>query len=146
MAIHSNPDQDERLPQINLSRVINSPAFEPAPTIQVHMSALNRHATAQALPDSGAGISVAGNTLLQHLHEHAANLLPSNIITRMVKSTKMHPIGKLPVTLLEHGTSQTTSTYTQRSVGYYYPGKLLKGSTSYPNATHNPWQRLTPTL
>ena len=99
MAIHTNPDQDERLPQINLSRVINSPAFEPAPTIQVHMSALNGHATVQALPDSGADISVAGNTLLQHLHEHAGNLLPSNITPRTVNGTKMHPIGKLPVTL-----------------------------------------------
>ena len=86
-------------PQVNTSKVVSCTSHEPAPTIHVHMSALNGQATVQVLPDSGADISVAGKALLDHLHEHPDNLLTSDVTPRAVNGTKMHPIGKLPVTL-----------------------------------------------
>ena len=60
MGIHVDSFVDEQPPQVNASRAItNSPAFEPAPTINIHMSSLNGHSIVQVLPDSGADISVA---------------------------------------------------------------------------------------
>ncbi len=75
MAIHYDPPLDEQLPQVNASKVSDRPAFEPVPTISIHMSSLNGKATVRALPDSGADISVGGKDLLEHLHEHPDNLL-----------------------------------------------------------------------
>ena len=63
------------------------------------MSSLNGKATVKALPDSGADICVAGTALLQQLHEHPDNLLPSVVTPQAVNGTTMNPIGKLPVTL-----------------------------------------------
>jgi len=99
MAIHTERPPDRSTPQINSSKVINPSKHEPAPTIQVHMSSLNGQATVQVLPDSGADISVASISLLDCLQEHPDNLLSSDITPRAVNGTKMHPIGKLPVTL-----------------------------------------------
>ena len=93
MGIHVDPFVDtfvdEQPPQVNASSAItNSPDFEPAPTINIHMSSLNGHSIVQVLPDSGADISVAGRALLEHLHEHPDNLLPSDVTPKAINTTK----------------------------------------------------------
>ena len=113
--------------------------FEPAPTISVHMSSLNGQATVEALPDSGADICVGGTTLLQQLHEHPDNLLPSTTTPRAVNGTTMSPIGKLPITL-----SLGTRVYTDEF--HIYPNvagtllswKAAKGLTILPEHYPNP--------
>jgi len=102
------------------------------------MSALNRHATVQALPDSGVDISVAGNTLLQHLREHAGNLLPSNITPRTVNGTKMHPIGKLPVTLSLGTRHFTDDFHIYPEVSGLLPWKAAKGLNIQPKCYPQP--------
>ena len=71
----------------------------PAPTITVHMSALNGEATVTALPDSGADISIAGPSLLHQLNDHPHNLIPSTMVPRAVNGSTMQPLGKLPINI-----------------------------------------------
>ena len=56
---------------LHMATVKLSPSlkFEPAPTINAHMSSLNGQATVQAQTNSGVDICVAGTALLQQLHE-----------------------------------------------------------------------------
>ena len=96
MAVHTTPHQDQYSPRISASQ---GHTIGPAPTIDVHISSLNGDADIKTLPDSGADISVAGKAALKSLGEHEDNLLPSQIVPRAVNGTRMHPIGKLPVTL-----------------------------------------------
>ena len=98
LTVHTDPLLST-MPHVATAKVANRPTFDPAPTISVHMSSLNGQASVHALPDSGADISVAGKPLLEHLHEHPDNLLPSDVTPRAVNGTTMRPIGKLPVTL-----------------------------------------------
>ena len=83
-------------PQTHLA---SAQQVEPAPTITVHMSALNGEATVTALPDSGADISIAGPSLLHQLNEHLHNLIPSTMIPRAVNGSTMQPLGKLPINI-----------------------------------------------
>ena len=73
--------------------------IEPAPTIQVKMTALNGSSTMSVLPDSGVDISVAGLAMLHSLNEHPDNLEPSSVTPRAINGTTMSPIGKLQVCL-----------------------------------------------
>ena len=99
---------------------------EPAPTINVHVSALNGSATVTALPDSGADISVAGPDTITMIGDHCKNLLPSDMVPRGVTGHWMTPIGQLPVTI-------TLGTVTYRDTLHIYPavkGVLLSWKTS----------------
>ena len=73
--------------------------LEAAPTIQIHMSSLNGTSLIQALPDSGADVSVASLSFLASLSEHQANLLPSDGTPRAVNGMTMSSVGKLPVVM-----------------------------------------------
>ena len=64
--------------------VLSNNVIDPAPTINVHVSALNGSATVTALPDSGADISVAGPDTITMLGDHCNNLLPSDMTPRGV--------------------------------------------------------------
>ena len=111
-SIKSPPDSDQ--------------PFEPAPTINVHISTLNGRAVLEALPDSGADISVARPTTIKQLGEHCNNLVASDITPRGVSGHKMTPIGQLPVQIT---LGQTTHTDTL----HIYPnikGILLSWKTS----------------
>ena len=90
------PYQEHRLSPLMASTKLHP--LEPAPTISVHMSSLNGQATVEALPDSGADVSVRGTTLLQRL-QHLHNLLLSTTTPCAINGTTMSPIRKLPMTL-----------------------------------------------
>ena len=49
---------------------------DPAPTLTVHVQALNGQANVEVLPDSGADISAAGVDFLAHFNESVLYLLP----------------------------------------------------------------------
>ena len=51
------------------------------------------------MPDSGANISAASTAILKHLNKHVDNLLSSNTIPKAANGTKIHPVGKLPISL-----------------------------------------------
>ena len=87
------------MPFMASTQLSQSQVFDPAPTIKIQMSSLNGQAAVEALPDSGADISVGGPTLLKLLNEHQDNLLKSNVTPRAVNNTTMKPLGKLPITL-----------------------------------------------
>ena len=84
-------------PQINHAKL--GEGTTRAPTINVHISSLNGATEVETLPDSGADISAAGRAILSQLGEHELNLLPSQMIPRAVNGTRMHPVGRLPITL-----------------------------------------------
>ena len=65
---------------MNASKVISKNSIDAAPTIRVRVTSLNGHAEIDALPDSGADISVAGKFLLEQLGEHVDNLLPYHYV------------------------------------------------------------------
>ena len=66
-----------------------------APTLAVHIEALNGQATVEVLPDSGADISAAGTDFLPQFNEHIPNLLPSVVKSRAVNGNVLSPIGSL---------------------------------------------------
>ncbi len=104
----------------------NTKHVEPAPTIEVHVSNPNGSAFTQALPDSGANISIAGVGIVELLGDHKDNLLPSQITPKTVSSHRMTPIGRLPVTI-------TLNNATCRDDLYIHPdvnGLLLSWKTS----------------
>ena len=84
-------------PQINIAKLGDATGH--APTINVHISSLNGAAEVDILQDSGADISATGRASLSQLGEHEHNLLPSQVIPRAVSGTRMHPVGRLPITL-----------------------------------------------
>ena len=132
--VYTDPQGDEPPPQIHASR-----AFEPAPTISIHMSSLNGQSMVKVLPDSGADISVAGRDLLEHLHELPGNLLPSNVTPRAVNGTKMHPLGKIPVTLSLGAHQYTDDVYIYPEVaGTLISWKAAKGLKILPDSYPNP--------
>ena len=98
MAIYVPTHHKDQSPQIRTSRMSSNGNIVPAPTIEVHMSSLNGATKVQALPDSGADISVAGKAALEQLGEHRDNLLLSELTPKAANGTSMRPIGKLPVT------------------------------------------------
>ena len=85
----------------------NDQQYEPAPTIAVQISTLNGQAVLNALPDSGADISVAGPSVIQQLGEHCNNLLGSNMTPRGVSGRKLTPLGQLPVQITLGRTTHT---------------------------------------
>ena len=132
--VYTDPQVDEPPPQVNASHT-----FEPAPTISIHMSSLNGQSMVKVLPDSGADISVAGRDLLEHLHEHPGNLLPSNVTPRAVNGTKMHPLGKIPVTLSLGAHQYTDDVYIYPEVaGTLISWKAAKGLKILPDGYPNP--------
>ena len=68
---------------------------DPAPTLTVHVQALNGQAKVEVLPDSGADISAAGVDFLAHFNESVLNLLPSDVKPRAVNENVLSPIGSL---------------------------------------------------
>jgi len=82
-----------------LSTIRHVAATDPAPTITLKITTLNGSTSATVLPDSGADISAASTAILSDLHEHIANLLPSNTVPKTANGTEMHPVGKLPIRL-----------------------------------------------
>ena len=72
---------------------------DPAPTLTVHIQALNGQATVEVLPDSGADISAAGVDFLTHFNEHVLNLLPSDVKPRAVNGNILSPIGLIMIML-----------------------------------------------
>ena len=106
--------------------ILSNNITEPAPTTNVHVSAINGSATVAALPDSGADISVAGPDTITMLGDHCKNLLPSDMVPRGVTGHWMTPIGQLPVTI-------TLGTVTYRDTLHIYTavkGVLLYWKTS----------------
>lgn len=105
------PAKNAHEPRSNLIRIekvspsstespwILSNVTDPAPTINVHISALNGSATVTALPDSGADISVAGPDIIAILGEHCNNLLLSDMVPRGLTGHWMTPIGQPPVSI-----------------------------------------------
>ena len=87
---------------IQLYNIIGSKA-EPAPTISVQMTSSERTALVTVLPDSGADISAAGQTIVGMLGHHLDNLAPSEISPRAVNGACMKPVGKIPVTISLQG-------------------------------------------
>ena len=74
-------------------------ATDPAPKITLTITSLNGITSATVLPDSSADISAASTAILKHLNKHINNVLPSNTIPKAANGTKMHPVGKLPISL-----------------------------------------------
>ena len=87
----------------------------------------------ETLPDSGADISAAGKEILSQLDEHEDNLLPSNMIPQAVNGTRMHPVGKLPVTLQigDHTHSEDLHVYPEVT-GVLLSWKAAKGLRILP--------------
>ena len=86
-------------PRIRLSSVKGLNYADPAPTLTVHVRALNGQASVEVLPDSGADISAAGVNFLAHFNEHVPNLLPSDVKPRAVNGNVLSPIGSLMATV-----------------------------------------------
>ncbi len=106
--------------------IMSNNTAEPAPTISIHISALNGSATMTALPDSGADISVAGPDTISKLGDHCNNLLASCMKPRGVTGHQMEPIGQLPVSI-------TLGEVTYSDTLHIYPevrGVLLSWKTS----------------
>ena len=82
-------------PRIRLSSIMSLNYADPAPTLTVHIQALNGQATVEVLPDSGADISAAGVDFLTHFNKHVLNLLPSDVKPRAVNGNILSPIGSL---------------------------------------------------
>ena len=79
---HGAPTQGVTAPTtsaLNLDPVVFCTVIESASTIVIQMSSLNGLTTVLTLPDSGAEISIAGQSLLQSLNKHPDNLVPSTI-------------------------------------------------------------------
>ena len=157
--LSSDPPQNPPSPILPGARVVSTTLFmataklfpplkfESAPTINVHMSSLNGQATVQALPDSGADICVAGTALLQQLHEHPDNLLPSVITPRTVNGTIMNPIVKLPITLSLGTQAYTDDFHIYPNVtGTLLSWKAAKGLTILPENYPNPSNTTTSCL
>ncbi len=102
---------------------------DPAPTITVHIQALNGQATVEVLPDSGADISAAGTDFLAHFNEHIHNLLPSDIKPRAVNGNTLSPIGSLKAVISIGSRSVEDHFHIYRSVsGALISWKTAKGA------------------
>ena len=134
MAVQIDQETDGRSPEVNASAVTGT--FEPAPTIEVQMTALNGSSTMSVLPDSGADISVAGLAMLHSLNEHPDNLEPSSVTPRAVNGTTMSPIGKLQV-CLSLGPTEYTDIYPQVK-GALLSWKAAKSLRILPNSYPQP--------
>ena len=135
----SVPTTDRDTPRVNASKIRNSELIESAPTVRVHISSLNGNAEIETLPDSGADLSVAGETALTHLGEHRDNLLPSTVTPRTVNGTKMQPIGKLPVTFTLGSTMYTDTLHIYPDVtGVLLSWKAAKGLHILPECYPTP--------
>ena len=86
--------------QLVLSNTHHVSFTNPPPMITIHISSLNGSSDIEILPDLGADISAVSKEVLSCLNGHVDNLVPSQMIPRTVNGAKMHPLGKLPVTLL----------------------------------------------
>ena len=62
------------------------------PTIKLHVTSLSGSVELDALPDSGADVSVAGRLLLEQLGKHEANLLPTSVTFRAVDMVRGTPL------------------------------------------------------
>lgn len=80
------------------SAIIASTSVGGAPKVQLIVEA-NQSATIQALPDTGADISVAGLRLLDAMGEYRENLLPPEQHPKAANGDLITPIGILPVRL-----------------------------------------------
>ena len=94
---------------------------DPAPTILIKLTSLNRSCHTDVLPDSGADISAAGELLLHLLNDHVYNLLPSDIIPHTANGRKMYPLGYLPVTFAIGSTQYTDKVHIYPNI----PGTIL---------------------
>ena len=85
--------------QGGLSNIHHVTFIDPAPKLEIDItSTLNSATITAVLPDSGAGISAVGMSILSMLSEHIDNLLPSSVIPKAANGAEMHhPFGKLPV-------------------------------------------------
>ena len=72
---------------------------DPAPTLAVHIQALNGQATIEVLSDSGADISDAGVYFLTHFNEDILKMLPSDVKPRAVNGNILSPMGSLKVVI-----------------------------------------------
>ncbi len=99
---------------------------DPAPTLAVHIQALNGQATVEVLPDSGADVSAAGVDFLAHFSEHIHNLLPSDVKPRAVNGNILSPIGSLKVVISIGSRSVEDHFHIYRSVS----GALLSWRTA----------------
>ena len=79
------------------------------------MTSSERTALPTVLPDSGADISAAGQTIVDMLRHHLDKLAPSEISPRAVNGTCMKPVGKIPVTISLQG-------WTCRDDMHIFPG------------------------
>lgn len=128
------------VPKTMLSNIRYVTSTDPAPTITVNITSCNGSVSTQALPDSGADISAAGKAILSLLNEHVSNLLASNIIPKAVNGTKVHPVGKLPVTFKLRNREHTEDLYIYPSVcGILMSWKACKGLGILPHCYPYPF-------
>ena len=66
---------------------------DPAPTVVVHIQALNSQATVEILPDFETDIRAAGINFLVYFSEHVPNLLASEVRPHTVNGNFLFPIG-----------------------------------------------------
>lgn len=109
--------------------------LESTPTILARFSNPNGSADLHALPDSGADVSVTGIRILESLHEHKDNLLPSKITPRTMSGHQMTPLGKLPVTISVGNPLKWSYTSSPKSKGYYFRGRPARNCTPCPSVT-----------
>ena len=123
--------------------ILSSNNTEPAPTINVHVSALNGIAPMVALPDSGADISVAGPDTVTALGDHCHNLLPSDMAPRRVTGHRMMPLGQIPVTITLGAVTYTDALHIYPEVKVVLLSwKTLKALTILPTNYPSPLSSL----
>jgi len=76
MAVHTEILQNNYLPMANESKSLSATVFEPATKMQVGVSSLKGQIVALVLLNSGADVSIAGESSLNLLNDHPNNLLP----------------------------------------------------------------------
>ena len=112
---------------------------DPAPTLAVHIQALNGQATVEVLPDSGADINAAGIDFLAHFNEHIPNLLPSDVKPRAVNGNFLSPIGSLKAVISIGNCSVEDHFHIYRSVsGAILSWKTAKGLGILPSRYPQP--------
>ena len=104
-SLHITGPRQVGAPRVRTPNIMTLDHTDPAPTLTVHIQALNGQATIEVLPDSGADVSAAGIDFLAHLNEDVRNLLPSDVKPRAVNGNTLSPIGSLKAIISVGGRS-----------------------------------------
>ena len=122
--LSAHPRSD--LPFIQFSGT-STGSITPTPTVPMKVTTCNGQADIAILPDSGADICTAGPQFVHALGEHMDNLAHSDIVSRAVNGTTLHPIGKIPdVTFHTHGRTTQEDVHIYDSVA----GAIISWATA----------------